>query len=66
MESLIEHYRSLSLEKESLQTTRTSLEREASSIRDEVREAVDANLTLKNQLSSQSSLVQRYFHSQVA
>jgi FtsZ-binding cell division protein ZapB len=66
MESLIEHYRSLSLEKESLQTTRTSLEREASSIRDEVREAVDANLTLKNQLSSQSSLVQRYFHSQSA
>lgn len=58
METLIQHYRSLTAENSTLEAQRTSLEREASSIRDSVRDAVDQSISFKTQLASQNALVQ--------
>lgn len=60
METLIEHYRTLSLEKNNLETQRGTLEREATSIRSDVLETVDLNITMKNQLVSQNALIVSY------
>lgn len=58
MEMLIQHYRALTVENNNLEQQRTSLEREASSIRESVRDAVDQNIGFKTQLASQNALVQ--------
>lgn len=58
METLIQHYRSLTVENNNLEAQRTDLEREASSIRDSVRDAVGQSISLKTQLASQNALVQ--------
>lgn len=47
-------------EKSSLESQRESLERQASTIREDVRETVDLNITLRNQLTSQNSLITSY------
>ncbi|ODM96005.1 hypothetical protein Ocin01_10673 [Orchesella cincta] len=57
LEMLIQHYRALTAENSTLEVQRTSLEREASSIRDSVRDAVDQNISYKTQLASQNALV---------
>ncbi|CAL8126970.1 unnamed protein product [Orchesella dallaii] len=57
MEMLIQHYRALTAENNNLEAQRSSLEREASSIRESVRDTVDQNIGYKTQLASQNALV---------
>lgn len=56
----MEQFRLLSMEKSGLETQRSTLERQASSIREDVRETVDSNITLKNKLAAQNDLIVSY------
>jgi predicted nucleic acid-binding Zn-ribbon protein len=59
-EMILNQYRALSVENTTLESHRTSLEREADTIRQSAREAIEQTSTLKTQLTRQSTLVKSY------